>query len=149
MSEPDFRDLLLRECDSFTPEVALKWAAVERSPGSFNFASMDASANFALANKKQLYGHTLVWHKSVPAWAASLLFEKDGWKLMQRFFRAALSRYAHAITQWDVINEPIETGQRADGLRNSVFLQAFGADYIGRALLGGTPDRARHEADDQ
>ncbi len=130
----DFRDLLLRECDYFTPEVALKWAAVERSPGSFNFTSMDALANFALANKKRLCGHTLVWHKSVPQWAPSLVLEKDGWKFMQRYFQAALSRYGHAIAQWDVINEPIETGYRMDGLRNSLFLQAFGVDYIARAL---------------
>lgn len=130
----DFRNLLLRECDYFTPEVALKWAAVERSPGSFNFTSMDALANFALANKKRLCGHTLVWHKSVPQWAPSLLLEKDGWKYMQRYFQAALARYGHAIAEWDVINEPIETGYRMDGLRNSLFLEAFGADYIVRAL---------------
>src|ERR1700738_5114248 len=50
----DFHDLLVRECDQFTPEIALKWAAVERSPGSFDFASMEALAKFALANKKPL-----------------------------------------------------------------------------------------------
>jgi GH35 family endo-1,4-beta-xylanase len=49
------RDLLLRECDYFTPEVELKWDAVERSPGSFDFRSMDALTDFALANKKQLH----------------------------------------------------------------------------------------------
>jgi endo-1,4-beta-xylanase len=134
VGNPDFHDLLVRECEQFTPEIALKWAAVERSPGSFNFTSMDALTNFALANKKRLCGHTLVWHKSVPQWAPSLLLEKDGWKYMQRYFQAALSRYGHAIAQWDVINEPIETGYRMDGLRNSLFLQAFGVDYIARAL---------------
>jgi endo-1,4-beta-xylanase len=129
-----FSDLLLRECDCLTPEVALKWAAVERSPGAFNFSSMDALANFAAAHRKRLYGHTLLWHKSVPPWAPALLLEKDGWKLLQRYFQAVLSRYGHAIAQWDVINEPIETGSRPDGLRDSIFLQAFGADYIARAL---------------
>jgi endo-1,4-beta-xylanase len=132
--EPDFRDVLLRECDYLTPEVALKWATVERSPGSFNFTSMDALASFALANNKRLCGHTLLWHKSVPPWAPSLLVEKNGWSFVQRYFQTALSRYGHAIAQWDVINEPIETGYRMDGLRNSLFLQAFGVDYIARAL---------------
>jgi endo-1,4-beta-xylanase len=132
--EEDLRDILLRECDHLTPEVALKWAAVEQSPGLFNFASMDALANFALANKKRLCGHTLLWHKSVPHWATSLLLEKDGWRFVQRYFEAAFSRYGHAIAQWDVINEPIETGYRMDGLRSSIFLQAFGTDYVARAL---------------
>ena len=90
VKDRDFRDLLLRECDWLTPEVALKWAAVERSPGSFNFVSMDALTYFALANKKRLRGHTLVWHKSVPQWAQSSLLEKDGWTLVQRYFQAAL-----------------------------------------------------------
>jgi endo-1,4-beta-xylanase len=129
-----FRDLLLRECDYLTPEVALKWHSVERSPGAFDFASMDALANFALANKRQLHGHTLVWHNSVPHWATPLLLKKDGWRFVQRYFQAVLSRYGHAIAQWDVINEPIETGYRMDGLRNSIFLQAFGVDFIARAL---------------
>jgi len=129
-----FRDLLLRECDCFTPEVELRWDSVERSPGSFDFRAMDALTDFALANKKQLHGHTLLWHLSVPHWAASLLPEKDGWSFLQRYLQAALSRYGNAIEQWNVINEPIETGDRADGLRSSIFLQAFGVDYIARAL---------------
>src|SRR5258708_28714076 len=65
----DFRDLLLRECDYFTPEVALKWAAVERSPRSVHFTSMDPFANFPLANKKRLCRHTLVLDKNRPPWA--------------------------------------------------------------------------------
>jgi len=95
---------------------------------------MDGLTNFALANKKQLHGHTLLWHKSIPHWAASSLVEKGGWTLVQRYFQAVLSRYGHAIAQWDVVNEPMETGHRMDGLRNSPFLHAFGVDYIARAL---------------
>ena len=37
--------------------------------------------------------------------------------------------------EWDVVNEPIETGHRMDGLRRNVFLEAFGPDYIRRALV--------------
>jgi endo-1,4-beta-xylanase len=129
-----FRNLLLRECDYFTPEVELKWDAVERSPGSFDFRSMDALTDFALTNNKQLRGHTLLWHLSVPHWATSLLPEKGGWSFLQRYLQAALSRYGNAIAEWNVINEPIETGYRTDGLRSSIFLQAFGVDYIARAL---------------
>ena len=95
---------------------------------------MDALTDFALTNNKQLRGHTLLWHLSVPHWATSLLPEKGGWSFLQRYFQAALSRYGNAIAEWNVINEPIETGYRTDGLRSSIFLQAFGVDYIARAL---------------
>jgi endo-1,4-beta-xylanase len=95
---------------------------------------MDALANFALAHHKKLHGHTLVWHKSVPHWARSLIDKNGGWSLVQRYFEAVFLRYGHAIAQWDVVNEPIETGYRMDGLRNSIYLQAFGPDYVARAL---------------
>src|SRR5215510_1794548 len=116
MGEQDLRTLVLRECDWLTPEVALKWGHVEQSPGAFDFRSMDGLTNFALANKKRLHGHTLLWHKSVPSWATFALTERDGWTLLQRYFQAVISRYG------------------MDGLRGSIFLQAFGVDYIARAL---------------
>src|SRR5258708_18666917 len=63
VGKQDFPDLLLRERDYFTPEVALKWAAVERSPRSFNFSSMDAFAHLALSNKKRPFRNTPVLTK--------------------------------------------------------------------------------------
>ena len=42
MAEQDLRAVVLRECDCLTPEVALKWDAVEASPGAFDFRSMTA-----------------------------------------------------------------------------------------------------------
>lgn len=134
MRQGDFRNTLLRECDYLTPEIALKWDAIQHSPGSLDFRSMDALVNFALANKKRLHGHTLLWHGGIPQWAQAKLLEENGWTLVQRYFDAVIARYGHAIYQWDVVNEPIETGYRMDGLRNSVLLQAFGVDYIPRAL---------------
>ena len=47
MGEQDLRTVVLRECDWLTPEVALKWGHVERSPGAFDFRSMDGLTNFA------------------------------------------------------------------------------------------------------
>ena len=132
--EDDLRGTVLRECAWLTPEIALKWDAIERSPGSFQFGPMDGLLAFAVAQGMRLHGHTLLWHGGIPAWAESALVTQKSWGLIQRYFEAVLGRYSSTITQWDVINEPIETGYRMDGLRGSVFLQAFGPDYIPRAL---------------
>jgi len=132
--EDDLRGTVLRECAWLTPEIALKWDAIERSPGSFQFGPMDSLLAFAAAQGMRLHGHTLLWHGGIPAWAESALVTQKNWGLIQRYFEAVLGRYRSTITQWDVINEPIETGYRMDGLRGSVFLQAFGPDYIPRAL---------------
>ena len=45
-----------------------------------------------------------------------------------------LIRYRDVIPLWNVVNEPIETSHRADGLRANVFLNAFGPGYIAEAL---------------
>ncbi len=132
--ENDLRSAVLRECTRLTPETALKWNAVEPSPGAFDFSPIDALSNFAAEQGLHKHGHTLLWHDGTPAWAEHALAETKNWQLVQRYFEAVLGRYRDRISSWDVINEPIETGYRMDGLRNSVFLRAFGSDYIARAL---------------
>jgi endo-1,4-beta-xylanase len=134
LQEDDLRGAVLRECTHLTPEVALKWDAIEPSRGSFRFGPMDGLLAFAEQQGMRLHGHTLLWHGGVPRWAEELLPEQRSWSLVQRYLEAVLGRYRDRIRQWDVVNEPIETGYRMDGLRNSVFLKAFGPDYIPRAL---------------
>ncbi|MEO8559231.1 MAG: endo-1,4-beta-xylanase [Rhodospirillales bacterium] len=132
--EPELRAAILRDCSYLTPETDLKWAALEPQRGELNLRPADDLANFALRNGLRLRGHTLLWYKSVPAWAADQLAVKPDWQLIERYFASVMPRFGDAIDQWDVINEPIETGHRMDGLRPDIFLQAFGPDYIARAL---------------
>jgi endo-1,4-beta-xylanase len=132
--EHDLRGAVLRECTHLTPETAFKWDAIESSPGALSFQAADALLAFAVQQGLQIHGHTLLWHGATPAWAAHALLETGNWRLVQSHFERVLGRYGHAISHWDVINEPIETGYRMDGLRPSVFLRAFGPDYIPRAL---------------
>src|SRR5260370_40038980 len=48
-----FPDLLLRESAYFTPGLALQWAAAQRSPGSVQLPTHDASSRCAVCNKKR------------------------------------------------------------------------------------------------
>lgn len=133
-AESDLRGAVLRECAILTPEISLKWDAVERSPGGFQFGPVDDLLGFAVEQGLRVHGHTLLWHGSIPGWAQAQLRSQRTWAPVQRYMEAVLSRFRGAIGHWDVVNEPIETGYRMDGLRNSVFLEVFGPDYIGRAL---------------
>jgi endo-1,4-beta-xylanase len=121
------------QCDSLTPELDLKWARIEPADGAFDFARMDALADFARRHRKQVHGHTLLWHRSIPDWAAAALAQTRSWEPVQRYFAAVMRRYGDLVGQWDVVNEPIEV---IDGqsLRQSPFHQAFGPGYIRRAL---------------
>lgn len=133
-AEANLREEVLAQCAQLTPELAFKWLAVEPRRGELDFAPADALADLAAKHGKTLRGHTLIWHRGTPAWAeASLRADKD-WTLLERWLASIMPRYAASVSEWDVVNEPIETGHRQDGLRQSVFLEAFGPDYLRRAL---------------
>jgi endo-1,4-beta-xylanase len=133
-SDDELRAAVLRECAYVTPERELKWAAIEPRRGELSLAPIDRLISLAAANGLQVRGHTLLWHRSVPGWAGEALAQSKDWALIRKHFASVIPRYNDAIKQWDVVNEPIQTGYRMDGLRDSVFLRAFGPDYIGRAL---------------
>ena len=133
-AEGDLRDAVLAETDYLVPEVELKWAAIEPNRGQLAFQSLDGFMNFAARNRKKVRGHTLLWHDSVPPWAQAQLRENRDWSAIGEYFAAVIPRYGGLIDQWDVVNEPIETGGRMDGLRENVFLEAFGPEYIDRAF---------------
>lgn len=134
LADPAIRQAILRDCAAVTPEIELKWNAVEPMRGRLSLAGVDDIVKFAAENGRTVRGHTLMWHRSTPAWAEQLLRSQRDWRLISRFFGSVMPRYGDVIRQWDVVNEPIDTGHRMDGLRQNVFLEAFGPDYIARAL---------------
>ncbi|MEO6834772.1 MAG: endo-1,4-beta-xylanase [Candidatus Tumulicola sp.] len=134
LGERDLREAILRECGHLVPEFEMNWNAIEPSYGQLSFDRMDTLASFAAAHGKPLRGHTLLWHLGVPDWAVGALRERRDWTLIARYFGSLIPRYGDVIDRWEVVNEPLDPGHRPDGLRQSVFLEAFGPDYIPRAL---------------
>lgn len=133
-TEPDLRETTLRECWQLVPEYEMNWNEIEPSYGQLSFGKMDDLAAFAIRNGKVLRGHMLLWHLSVPEWATEILATRPDWDLISRYFASVIPRYGDVISWWEVVNEPIDTGHRMDGLRENIFLKAFGPDYISRAL---------------
>jgi endo-1,4-beta-xylanase len=128
-----FARRLVEDCGGLTPELELKWAAVEPRRSELDFGPMDSLAAFAHRFGLRLHGHTLLWHGSIPAWAVEDLAQARDWTPVERWIRGAVTRYGSAIPAWDVVNEPIDPGGPG-GLRQSPFLEAFGPDYVRRAL---------------
>ncbi|MDB5443798.1 MAG: Beta-xylanase [Phenylobacterium sp.] len=131
--DPAFAAAVVAQCSQLTPELALKWAAIEPVRGQPSLTDMDDLAGFARTHGKTLHGHTLLWHRSIPGWAEAAISARD-WEPVRRYFALVMPRYADLIHRWDVVNEPIALEDGADGLRASPFLRAFGADYVRRAL---------------
>ncbi|MGA2760885.1 MAG: endo-1,4-beta-xylanase [Candidatus Cybelea sp.] len=133
-TEPSLRAAVIRECVQLVPEFEMNWNEIEPAFGQLSFAKIDELTAFAIANGKNLRGHTLLWHLGVPEWAVEMLRENQDWNLIARYFGSVIPRYGDVIGLWEVVNEPIDPGQRSDGLRENVFLEVFGPEYIGRAL---------------
>ncbi len=134
LTDPAFRQQLVRECGSLTPEIELKWDAIDPEPGAGQFTPADQIARFALLHGKRIHGHALLWHKSIPPWAVQQMARQPDWQAVRGFLASVIPRYAQVADGWDVVNEPLEPGERSDGLRASPFLTAFGPDYIRRAF---------------
>jgi endo-1,4-beta-xylanase len=134
--ESDFAALIARECAVVTPEWEMKWSALEPKPGEHRYGRADAIVEFAKRHQLKIRGHALVWHRSMPKWAKQAIRQKSDWHFLESFIATTLDRYHDSsFIHWDVLNEVIEPRDgRPDGLRSDTYLDAFGPDYIHRAL---------------
>lgn len=58
-----YRNTVIREASSITPENELKYGSVVQNNGSFNFTNADALVNAATTAGLQVFGHVLGWHE--------------------------------------------------------------------------------------
>lgn len=137
--EPELRSRLLADCGSITPEIHMKWDALNPGTTEWTTKGADDLADFAKRNGLRLRGHTLLWDQSTPAWAKAAMTETRDWSVADAFIRRVVGRYADHVDEWDVVNEAIET----DGLRANTFQRAYGDGYIERALTAARETSAR------
>lgn len=133
-SEPGLAELFLRQCTCITPEIHLKWDALEWEEGRFSFEPADDLVRFAVKHGMSVRGHTLLWDQSTPRWAKKRLKRERDWSLIKRHFDIVLGRYADHVSEWDVINEPVGDDGSDGGFRRNTFFEAFGPSYVERAL---------------
>lgn len=137
---PDVQ-LLIKHFNSLTAENELKWDATEPQEGQFDFTRADPIVAFARDNGIGLRGHTLVWHSQTPDWvfrdeegnpvSKEVLFAR-----MKQHIKTVAGRYKGQIYAWDVVNEVLEPGDHiAGGLRNSLWYQIAGEEYIEKAFI--------------
>ena len=135
LKDADFPPVLLREAAQLVPEYEMKRQALEIKPGTYDFAALDSLFAFAARNHLSMRGHTLVWHEANPAWLAPMLAQRRDEKLLTGHIQSVLRRYP--MTSVDVVNEalaPPGTQARTDGLRPSLWLDAFGPGYVDLAF---------------
>lgn len=124
----------IRNCDLLVPEYHGQWSAVEWRRGDPWFGNYDAIVDFAADHGQAVRGHSLIWEQMTPDWARAEMLAKKDWRTVERHFAHLLPRYSGRIGEWIVVNEMIDTENGHHDMRQTSFQQAFGNDYVARAL---------------
>ncbi len=130
--EPGYRDVLVREFASLTPENAMKWDALEAERGKLRWDGADLAVDFAQEHGLAVRGHTLVWFSQLPGWIADgKLGAKELRSVMEDHVATVMGRYRGRVGTWDVVNEAIDDD---GGLRKSVWSDTLGPAFIAEAF---------------
>jgi endo-1,4-beta-xylanase len=133
--DPTFAAAFARECGILVPENEAKWDSIQPAPGLFDFSKVNRLVDFARGHGMLFRGHTLLWHRQVPAWLPPALRNRDPRILLETHVRRVVEQYRGAVQSWDVVNEAIELNDgRADGLRRTLWLDAIGPGYLDLAF---------------
>lgn len=131
--QPDgaiYADIAAEEFNLVTTENSLKWDRLNPLPGKYRWAEADNLVSHAKARRQAVHGHTLIWHRQLPAWIQRT-DPADRETHMREFIDRVLTRYGNDIPIWDVVNEALEE----DGtFRSSIWFDAMGAEFIDTAF---------------
>lgn len=125
---------VIRQCNILVPEYHGQWSAVEWRRGDPWYGNYDAIVDFARDHGQMVRGHSLIWEQMTPDWARREMIDRRDWKTVERHFASLLPRYSGRIAEWIVVNEMIDTEEGDQGMRRTSFQQAYGNDYVARAL---------------
>ncbi len=123
--DAQYAKILLEHFQSITPENELKMCHLWPSVGDLDVSRAESIVQFADQQGLRVRGHTLIWHRCIPAGLELVAPGKAG-EDVAAYIAAVLGRYP-SVEIWDVINEPFN----ADGsLRQSFWLALLGPRYI-------------------
>ncbi len=131
-SDQQYKELLNEEFSYVTPENYAKWSLLQpNGPDEYDFGPLDAFIDNAEANDQMFKGHALVWHEQLPNFIDDTTSAAELASLSANHIDTVVTRYAGRFYSWDVVNEAVNE----DGsLRNSIWLQKLGKDYIANAF---------------
>ena len=123
--------LVQAQTNMLVAENAMKWAGLRPTAQEFDFALADRMMRFAALIGARVRGHNLCWHEALPEWFKTTATKDNARKLLVEHIQTVVSRYRGQVQNWDVVNEAINPKDgRADGLRDSPWLELIGPDYI-------------------
>lgn len=126
-----FADHVIQECDMVVPKWEFRWNWLNPNPDEFDFTRTDSLVQWVKERGMLLRGHALIYQNSMPKWFWGRVNRRNIEKTFLNYIDTVVSHYAGQMHSWDVVNEAIYPQHgRADGLRNTRWLQWLGADFF-------------------
>ncbi len=123
--------VIKQQFNAVTPENVMKGAIIEPAWDSYNFDLADKLVAYAKKNNIKVNAHNLIWHSQLPSFMRHMQDADSVRKYFEHHINTVAARYDGKVYSWDVVNEALNE----DGtLRNSIFLEKLGDDYIVEAF---------------
>jgi endo-1,4-beta-xylanase len=123
--------LIVQQFNAVTPENVMKAEIIQPGWDTYNFDLADKLVAYAQKNNMKVNAHNLIWHSQLPAFVRHMQSADSVKRYFENHITTIASRYDGKVYSWDVVNEALNE----DGtLRNSIFLQKLGNDYIVEAF---------------
>jgi endo-1,4-beta-xylanase len=129
--DPEAKKFIPAQFNSITPENIMKCEVIHPGWNEYNFALADKYVAYGQSHKMFIVGHTLIWHSQLPSFVKNIKSRDSLLLFMTNHINTVAGRYAGKVNSWDVVNEALND----DGtLRNSIFMEKLGEDYIRKAF---------------
>jgi len=119
--------LVPQQFNVVTPENVMKAEIIHPQWGEYNFVPGNQLVDYARKNDLEISATPLIWHSQLPPFLEKI---NDADSVRQYFadhINTVAGWYDGKVYSWEVVNEALNE----DGsLRNTLFLQKLGADYI-------------------
>lgn len=123
--------LIAQQFNAVTPENIMKAEIIQPGWDKYDFTLADKLVAYAKKKNLKVNAHTLIWHSQLPAFMYHMQSADSVREYFESHIATVAGRYDGKVYSWDVVNEALNE----DGtLRNSIFLQKLGPDYIVEAF---------------
>jgi endo-1,4-beta-xylanase len=129
--EPNAAKLIPQQFNAVTPENIMKAEIIHPAWDKYNFDLADKLVAYGEKYAIKINAHNLIWHSQLPAFVKGIKSTDSIKIFFENHIKTVASRYDGKVYSWDVVNEALNE----DGtLRNSIFLQKLGPDYVTEAF---------------
>ena len=123
--------LITAQFNSISPENVMKCEVIHPGWDEYHFDLADKYVAYGMKHQMFIVGHTLIWHSQLSPFVKNIKSSDSLLLFMTNHINTVAGRYAGKVNSWDVVNEALNE----DGsMRNSIFLEKLGEDYIRKAF---------------